>query len=77
MGIMEQMVGSHLLCVVNVLVFKTVLHHSPHVFPLVSLRVSTVTDMVIVNDVLLYHVLPQQPLNNFFATIFQCFSAIL
>ena len=29
MGIMEQTVGSHLLCEVDVLVFKAVLHHSP------------------------------------------------
>ena len=51
MGIMEQTVGSHLLCVVNVLVFKIVLHHSPYVFHLLSLRASTVTDIGIVNDV--------------------------
>ena len=34
MGIMEQMVGFHLFCEVNVLVFKTVPHHFPHLLPL-------------------------------------------
>ena len=42
MGIMEQMVGFHLLCEVNVLVFKTVPHHSPHLLLLALLKVSTV-----------------------------------
>ena len=35
MGRMEQMVGSHLLCEVDVLVSKTVPHHSQQVLLLV------------------------------------------
>ena len=41
MGIMEQMVGFHLLCEVNVLVSRTVPHHSPHLLLLALLKVST------------------------------------
>ena len=43
MGTMEQTVGSHLLCDVDVLVFKTVPHHSPHLLLLALLMVSTAT----------------------------------
>ena len=41
MGIMEQMVEFCLLCEVNVLVFKTVPHHSQHLLLLALLMVST------------------------------------
>ena len=71
MGIMEQTVGSHLLCEVNVLVFKTVPHHSPHLLSLVSLRVSTVTDMIIDSDVV-YPILVVW----YILTNFQCKSSI-
>ena len=55
-GIIKQMVGSHLLCVVYVLVLNIVLHHFPYVLLVVSLRASTVTDIV-VGNVMVYPIL--------------------